>query len=224
MPATTPFRSSARSVRLAVSLAVSLLVGLTIAALTPLAAASEPERIRTLVRESCAACHGEAGNGQSAQFPQLSAQNPQYLRKQLADFRDDRRVSEVMSPIAKTLSDAQIDQLSAYFRQQKAAPHAGGDDMLAAVGRYVYERGNIYSQVPACASCHSLNGQGSARLPRLAGQSPLYIESQLRKFRDQQRRNDSGVMRFVSEGLTELELRAVAAYVGGMSVAGGSRK
>lgn len=179
---------------------------------------------RQFVRENCAVCHGETGNGQSAQFPQLSAQNVVYLRKQLVDYRDGRRAHEVMSSVAKALDDERIDRLARYFQAQKPAPHAGRDEMLAAVGRYVYERGNIYSKVPACASCHSIDGQGSARLPRLAGQSAQYVENQLRQFRDQQRRNDSGVMRFVTEGLTELELRAVAAYVGGMNVPGSSSK
>ena len=88
--------------------------------------------------------------------------------------------------------------------------------MLVGVGRYIYERGNIYTKVPACVSCHSASGQGSARLPRLAGQHPQYVENQLRRFHAKERRNDSGAMAFVTEGLSELELRAVAAYVGGM--------
>ena len=41
-----------------------------------------------------------------------------------------------------------------------------------------------------------------------------YVEQQLLRFQHKERQNDSGVMGFVTEGLTPLEMRAVAAYIG----------
>jgi cytochrome c553 len=166
------------------------------------------------VQTRCSVCHGASGLSTDAQFPQLAGQNEQYLRKQLQDFKSGRRSNPVMTPMAQELNEAQIDALAAYFSQQPGTSHPVDDDLLVQVGRYLYERGNIYSKVPACRSCHGDAGAGNARLPRLAGQHPNYVEQQLLRFQHKERQNDSGVMGFVTEGLTPLEMRAVAAYIG----------
>lgn len=194
-------------------------IGMAILAVSPgLAAAQSTSVAAVIARNQCAVCHGEQGESTNAQFPQLAGQNAQYLRKQLEDFRSGARKYEAMNAIARELTDAQIQALGAYYEVQKPAQHPSDDVLLAGVGRYIYERGNIYTKVPACVSCHSASGQGNARLPRLSGQHPQYVENQLRRFHAKERRNDSGAMTFVTEGLSELELRAVAAYVGGMGV------
>jgi len=180
------------------------------------ALAQNPGGTAELVRSQCALCHGERGESTNEQFPQLAGQNARYLRKQIDDFRAGRRSHESMTPVARGLTEAQIDAVSAYFEQQKPVRHTADDALLAGVGRYVYERGNVHARVPACASCHGLGGLGNATLPRLAGQHPQYVENQLRRFHTGERRNDAGPMGFVTGGLTELELRAVAAYVGGL--------
>ncbi|WP_374669613.1 cytochrome c [Ramlibacter sp.] len=175
----------------------------------------------SLARQHCTVCHGAKGESTTEQFPQLAGQTREYLRKQLADFRAGTRVHVAMNQIAGGLTDAQMDALAQWFSQQTPELHPPRDALLAGVGRYIYERGNTFAGVPACVSCHSATGQGNARLPRLAGQHPLYVENQLRRFHAGARGNDGGVMGFVTGRLTELELRGVAAYVGGMS--GGSR-
>jgi cytochrome c553 len=197
---------------------LSRLVAITVTALVlPWSAlAQNAGGTAELVRSQCALCHGERGESTNEQFPQLAGQNARYLRKQIDDFRAGRRSHESMTPVARGLSEAQIDAVSAYFEQQKPVRHAADDALLAGVGRYVYERGNVHARVPACASCHGQGGLGNATLPRLAGQHPQYVENQLRRFHTGERRNDAGPMGFVTGGLTELELRAVAAYVGGL--------
>ena len=70
--------------------------------------------------------------------------------------------------------------------------------------------------MPACASCHGDAGQGSATLPRLAGQHARYTERQLKLFDKRERTNDNAVMHAVASRLTELELKAVASYVSGL--------
>lgn len=169
------------------------------------------------VAAQCATCHGPRGQSTSDEFPQLAGQNAHYLRKQLQDFRSGQRQHVAMTAIAQSLSDAQIGAMASHFQAQTPQPHPSDDALLAGLGRYIYERGNIYSQVPACLSCHSATGAGNARLPRLAGQHPQYVMTQLRRFQAKERRNDSGAMAFVTQGLSELELRAVAAYVGGLN-------
>jgi cytochrome c553 len=178
----------------------------------------------SLAQTQCAVCHGPQGQSTDAQFPQLAAQNADYLRKQLLDFQSGRRNNPVMTPMALSLTPTQIEALALYFSQQPGTPHPGDDELLTQVGRYIYERGNIYSKVPACRSCHGDAGAGNARLPRLAGQQPDYVEKQLLRFQHKERQNDSGVMGFVTEGLTPLEMRAVAAYIGQMQPVASSAK
>jgi len=71
----------------------------------------------------CAACHsagglrgaGAAGISASQAWPNLAGQNSQYLAVSLKSFKDGSRNHAVMSSVAKTLSDSDIDNLSAYF-------------------------------------------------------------------------------------------------------------
>lgn len=175
--------------------------------------------IAPLVRAQCAVCHGERGESAHPEFPQLAGQHAVYLRKQLQDFKSGARQHESMSSIAQALTTVQVTQLADYFAHQRAQARAGEDELLAQLGHYIYERGNIYSQVPACKSCHSSAALGNDRMPRLAGQHPKYIENQLRRFQSRQRHNDSGAMVFVTQGLSELELRGVSAYLGSLDPA-----
>jgi cytochrome c553 len=169
--------------------------------------------ILPLVRAQCAVCHGERGESAHPEFPQLAGQHAVYLRKQLQDFQSGARSHEAMNTISRSLSAAQVQQLAEHFASQRGQPQKADDEMLVQLGRYIYERGNLYNQVPACKSCHSSTGVGNERMPGLAGQHPRYIETQLRRFQSRLRRNDSGAMAFVTQGLSELELRGVSAYV-----------
>ncbi len=173
-------------------------------------------RVMEIVASRCALCHGMEGQSASAVYPRLAAQHPDYLAKQLKDFRERRRKSETMTDMAKDLRDEDIAGLAAYFSGKNAGSRQPGDADLAAVGRYIFHRGNSYSGVAACASCHGANGYGTQQLPRLAGQHPAYLEVQLKEFSKRERNNDNAVMHTVAAKLTELEMRAVAVYIGGL--------
>jgi cytochrome c553 len=121
-----------------------------------------------------------------------------------------------MADMAKGLPDEDIASLATYFSGKKAGSRQPGDGDLAAVGKFIFQRGNSYSGVPACASCHGANGHGTQQLPRLAGQHPAYLEVQLKEFSKRERNNDNAVMHTVAAKLTELETRAVAVYIGGL--------
>ncbi|MGA1287273.1 MAG: c-type cytochrome, partial [Rubrivivax sp.] len=94
-------------------------------------------------------------------------------------------------------------------------PHDVEDKALAQVGQFIYTRGNPYSGVAACAACHGPQAHGTEQLPRLAGQHAQYTENQLKAFNKRQRTNDNAVMHTVASKLTELEMKAVAAYLSG---------
>ncbi|BAO28878.1 cytochrome c553 [Sulfuritalea hydrogenivorans sk43H] len=173
-------------------------------------------RVAEIVASRCALCHGPEGESASAVYPRLAAQHPDYIIKQLKDFRDGRRKSETMTDMVKDLKDDEIAGLAAYFASKKAAARQPGDVDFAGVGRFIFQRGNPYSGVPACTSCHGINGHGTQQLPRLAGQHPAYLEIQLKEFTKRERTNDNAVMHTVASKLTELETRAVAIYIGSL--------
>lgn len=192
----------------------SLAVALLASVLAQTSHGAELEgRLADVVASRCALCHGADGRSASPIYPRLAAQHPDYLAKQLKDFRDGRRKSDTMTEMAKDLQDAEIAGLAAFFAAKPAGARQPGDADFVAIGRYIYTRGNPYSGLPACASCHGPRGHGTQQLPRLAGQHPAYLETQLRDFSKRDRTNDNAVMHTVAAKLTELELRAVATYV-----------
>lgn len=194
-----------------------VLAGLALASLSVPALAKDPgPKVMEIIETRCALCHGRQGESASAVFPRLAAQHPDYLIKQLKDFRDGRRKSDTMAEMAKDLPDEDIGQLAAWFSSRAAAARRVGDADLAAVGRYVFIKGNPFSGVAACASCHGEKGYGTQQLPRLAGQHPTYLETQLKEFSKRERTNDNAIMHTIASKLTELEMRAVSTYIGGL--------
>jgi cytochrome c553 len=180
---------------------------------TVVAAADRP--VEDLVAGRCALCHGMEGESASAVFPRLAAQHPEYIGKQLRDFRDGRRKG-TMNEMAADLSDGEIAGLAAHFSTKPAQSRAATDADLAAVGRYIFLKGNPFSGVAACTTCHGAEGHGTQQLPRLAGQHPSYLEVQLKDFNQRARTNDNAVMHAIASKLTELEIRAVSVYLGGL--------
>ncbi len=170
-------------------------------------------RAEAIVSERCSLCHGVKGEAASAVFPRLAGQHWEYIAKQLAEFKSGKRKSESMQPQAENLSPAEMQALGRYFEAKQVPGRQIRDAELLAVGKYIFLRGNPFSGLPACASCHGENGHGTPQLPRLAGQHPRYTEDQLQQFNARARTNDNAVMHTVASKLTELEAHAVAAYI-----------
>jgi cytochrome c553 len=184
------------------------------AALLALAAeapAADLERARKIVAGRCFLCHGMAGESSSEVFPRLATQNASYLAKQLRDFQTGNRKGTTMNSMVTGLTEAEMADLGAFFATQKAEPHPPADAELAAVGRYLYAKGNPYSGVAACAGCHGTAAHGTETLPRLAGQQALYLENQLKAFHRRERNNE--VMNAIALKLTELEIKALSEYL-----------
>jgi cytochrome c553 len=134
----------------------------------------------------------------------------------LGDYKSGRRKSGTMQPMVEDLSAADFRLLGAYFESRKPMAHKVEDDDLAQMGRFIFQRGNPYSGVAACATCHGATGAGTENLPRLAGQHAQYTENQLKAFNKRERTNDNAVMHGIAAKLTELELKAVASYISGL--------
>jgi len=191
----------------------TLLAGSALAQVSPVAT---DQRVMEIVDSRCVLCHGREGESASAIYPRLAAQHPDYLLKQLKDFRDGRRKSDTMSDMVKGMKDEEFRGLAAWFSTRKPGFRQPADADLAGVGKYIFTKGNSFSGVPACVSCHGTNGHGTQQLPRLAGQHPAYLEGQLKEFGDRERTNDNAVMHSVASKLTALEIRSVSVYIGSL--------
>jgi cytochrome c553 len=166
----------------------------------------------------CAACHGADGNSPLPVNPSLAGQHPEYLYKQLRNFKSGERKNPIMNGIAATLSEEQMRDLAAYFASQKPHPRSASDAKLATAGQKLYKGGNTKTGVAPCAGCHSPTGAGvPAQYPRLKGQHPQYTVAQLQAFRAGERNNDAGtMMRSIAGKLSDAEMAAVAEYVSGL--------
>ena len=199
--------------------------GLALAAITLWAVqgVAQDNKAQSIATQVCAACHAGDGNGTAAANPKIAGQFPEYLHKQLVDFKAQggkkaARESAIMAGMVANLSEADMKGLAAFYAGQALRPSAAVDKNLAAQGQKIWRSGNAATGVPACAGCHGPAGAGMpAQFPRLAGQFAEYTVAQLKLFRDGGRANDpNGVMRGVAAKLSEREIRAVAEYAAGL--------
>jgi cytochrome c553 len=164
----------------------------------------------------CAACHGADGNSGTPANPKLAQQHPDYLVKQLQEFKNGKRPSPVMQAFAAQLSEADMKNIAYWVGSQKAKPGFAKDKELVALGERIYRGGIAEKQVAACAGCHSPNGAGvPSQYPRLSGQHADYTTAQLVAFRDNSRKN-STQMSQIAFRLNEREIKAVADYIAGL--------
>ncbi|HEX7891160.1 MAG TPA: c-type cytochrome [Ramlibacter sp.] len=164
----------------------------------------------------CAACHGAAGNSGTPANPKLSQQHPEYIVKQLTEFKSGKRPSPIMQGFASQLTDQDMKNIAAYLGSQKSKAGFAKDKELVALGEKIYRGGIQNRQMPACAGCHSPNGAGiPAQYPRLSGQHADYTAGQLVAFRDGARKNSPQMSQIASK-LNDREIRAVADYIAGL--------
>lgn len=164
----------------------------------------------------CAACHAADGNSTIAVNPMLAQQHPEYLVKQLKEFKSGKRADPVMQGMAAMLSDDDMRNVAAWLASQKAKEGFAKDKDLVSLGERIYRGGIQDRHIAACAGCHSPNGAGiPAQYPRLAGQLSDYTVKQLTSFRDGGRTNNAP-MHDVSAKMNDREIKAVADYIAGL--------
>jgi len=170
------------------------------------------------VANVCAACHGVDGNSAISANPKLSGQHPEYLYKQLTNFKSGARANAVMSGMAGMLSDADMHLVAEYYSKQTLSLVQAKTNGSGSLGEKIYRAGIQANAVPACASCHGPTGDGlPVKYPRLGGQHTEYVLNQLRQFRLGARANDEAkVMRTIAAKLTDQEMEAVADYIQGL--------
>ncbi len=167
----------------------------------------------------CAACHGADGNSVNPQWPNLAGQHASYIVKQLQDLKAGKtRSNALMSPQAAGLSEQDMENVAAYFSQQKVNV-GSADKSKVAAGEKIFRAGDKATGVPACMACHAPDGSGneSARFPALASQHAQYVVLQLKAFRDGSRSNDPNkMMRDIASKMTDAQMEAVASYINGL--------
>ncbi|MEO7159456.1 MAG: c-type cytochrome, partial [Polaromonas sp.] len=164
----------------------------------------------------CAACHGADGNSGTPAYPKLSQQHPEYLVKQLQEFKSGKRKNAIMQGFTTTLSDDDMKNVAYWATSKKAKPGFAKEKELVTMGERIYRGGIAERQIAACAGCHSPSGAGiPAQYPRLSGQHSEYTAAQLTAFRDGVRGN-SLPMTQVAAKLNDKEIRAVADYIAGL--------
>jgi cytochrome c553 len=173
-----------------------------------LAAEEVPQKAQT-----CAACHGPGGNSTDAAMPSLAGQPAQFISLQLFMFREGNRKDPQMSPMAASLSNADMNELAAYFSKQKpATPSHKTAPENAAAGRHLTEQHH-------CVQCHGSALLGQQHIPRLAGQQLAYLRTQLRGFRAKTRADFDGNMTSAAELLSEKDIEILADYLSGLAPA-----
>ena len=164
----------------------------------------------------CVSCHTNDGSRGSPANPILQGQHPEYLAKQLSEFKAGKRVNAIMKGFATTLSEEDMKNVAAYYAGKNAKPGFAKNKDLATLGEKIYRGGIADRNIPACSGCHSPSGAGMpAQYPRLAGQHGDYIQAQLTAYRGGVRNNNIQ-MTGVAAKLNDREIQAVSDYIAGL--------
>jgi cytochrome c553 len=146
----------------------------------------------------------------------LSAQHAAYTTKQLKNFKDGSRANPVMMGMAATLTEQDMNNISAYLAAQPVSQGIAQNKNTIELGQSIYRGGIAAKGVPACAACHSPTGAGiPSQYPRMGGQWAEYNAAQLLAFREGTRKN-STQMTTIATKLSDQEMKAVADYMAGL--------
>lgn len=178
--------------------------------------ANEPKGAVQIAQNVCAACHAADGNSVISINPKLAGQHPEYLLKQLNNFKEGKRANVVMAGMVANLSAQEMQELASYFSKQTQTLGKAKSNGAGSLGEKIYRAGNAATGVPACAACHGANGQGiTKQYPRLSGQHADYALQQLRTLRTGERAN-APMMMTIAAKMTDAEMQAVADYMQGL--------
>jgi cytochrome c553 len=158
---------------------------------------------------ACASCHGDRGVSPNDTWPNLAGQHGAYLVRMLAAYKSGAQKDVMMSPVAQTLTDADIQNLATFYASLKCDGKAG-DTRLgdAAVGKTLADRN--------CAACHGPTGIApNPAWPSVAGQKPVYLVNTLKAFRAGLRKDP--MMAGVVRGLSDTDIANLAAYYAAQS-------
>jgi cbb3-type cytochrome c oxidase subunit III len=200
------------------------LSGLAVQARAADPAKPDINRGQAIAAQVCASCHGADGNSAGGAYPKLAGQHPEYLVKQLMDFKiqpgakQPARNNAIMAGMASALSNQDMANVAAYFAAQTPKPGYAHDKNTVPLGQKIYRAGIAERAVPACASCHGPTGQGiPVQYPRLSGQWAEYTVTELTAFtQGAGARNNNDAMHTIASRLSDSDIKAVADYIAGL--------
>ncbi|MBQ0958014.1 cytochrome c4 [Ideonella sp. 4Y11] len=164
----------------------------------------------------CGACHTVDGSRGLTANPILQGQHPDYIVKQLTEFKAGKRKNAVMNGMAAPLTEADMKNVAAFYGSKKPVPGAAKNKDTLALGEKIWRGGIADKQVPACAGCHGPAGAGiPAQYPRLGGQHTEYLEAQMNAFRSGERANSAQMMAIAAK-MSDKEIKAVTDYATGL--------
>ena len=162
--------------------------------------------------QACAACHGADGNAPTPVIPSLAGQPRQFVVTALFMYREGKRANAQMTPFAEKLSNADLNDLAAFYSSQKMAPPKRPlSAEKVAQGKAITERNN-------CVACHTATLVGQQHIPRVAGQHFDYLLDQLKRFKASTRGDFDGTMTSAAQALTPADIELVAEYLSTLNV------
>lgn len=177
---------------------------------------------------ACIGCHGKDGASDVAINPNLSNQHPEYIVKQLNNFKNgEHRGNAAMEQVASNLTDNDIADLGAYFKD----PAAVADVVAKAPAAAKSFKGDIEAgkaKSATCVACHNADGNATVPMyPKLAGQHEAYLFAQLQDFKKAvDTSNAEGrvdpVMAGMVAPLSEQDMQDLAAYFASQTVSPGA--
>lgn len=172
------------------------------------AATPPPQEIADNV-QLCASCHGANGLPVVEKVPIIFGQQKFYLLKVLRDFRAGRRVSDIMTPVAKDLSNDQISALAKYFAAQPWPNfHQAAADTDA-------EKAKTLAVAGKCNQCHIGDFLGHSDTPSVRNQKPDYLRQALTDLRATVR-PDAARMAAVVRSWSDDDIGAMSRYLAGL--------
>lgn len=178
---------------------------------------------------ACVTCHGSEGSSQVAINPNLAEQHPEYIQKQLTSFKAGNRQNASMNQVASNLTDNDISDLGAYFKDPKAVANIVAKKPVAAKV-FMGDVNAGKEKSAACSACHSADGNAVVTIyPKLAGQHEKYITKQLTDFKKATMTNGtegraSAIMGGMVAALTPDDIKNLAAYYASQTLSSSSAK
>ena len=169
-----------------------------------------------LAVRNCTWCHGGSASGYSP-APVLAGQRPQYVEKQLANFRahtrDNPFARQYMWGAARNLDAPSVRNLATYFASLPPRAASDGVPNLVALGRTIYQEGMPDANIVACVVCHGPNAEGVREIPRLGGLDYSYLKRRLEQWTEGYHAAAGPPMISISSKLSSDQMEALASYL-----------